>query len=96
MAPNITMVRHALAFSDGLPNEARLLIHCRHGISRSPAVALAVLCQHYPSASEKKMFETVLKIRPHASPNRLIVDLADKLLRRKGRMSEALQNGTGT
>lgn len=63
-----------------------LLIHCLAGVSRSTAAAYALICQMLGSGSEEAAFKHILKIRPCASPNRLVIKYADQLLERKGAM----------
>jgi predicted protein tyrosine phosphatase len=90
VAPTSPMVKKALAFARHLGDFDNLLIHCGHGISRSTALALAILAQAEPDVDEAAVFQKVLKLRPQASPNVLIVKYADKLLRRGGRLSKAI------
>ena len=68
-----------------------LLIHCTHGASRSPAAAYAILCLWLGKGREVQARNFLLKIRPGAVPNLLVVAYADKLLRRGGKMVEAIQ-----
>jgi predicted protein tyrosine phosphatase len=68
-----------------------LLVHCTHGASRSPAVAYAILCLWLGKGREVQARDFLLKIRPGAVPNLLVVAYADKLLRRGGTMVEAIQ-----
>ena len=68
-----------------------LLIHCTHGASRSPAVAYAILCLWLGKGREVQARDFLLKIRPGAVPNLLVVAYADKLIRRGGKMVEAIQ-----
>jgi len=90
IAPTETMVERALAFAKVLPDDARLLIHCGQGISRSTAMAFAIMCQASPDLPERKVFQKVIELRPQASPNALIVKYADSLLARRGRMTKAI------
>lgn len=55
-----------------------LLIHCKAGVARSAALALAILTDrlHDPQAA----LDELLKLRPEAVPNRHIVVLADRVL----------------
>jgi len=68
-----------------------LLIHCTHGASRSPAAAYAILCLWLGKGREVQAKDFLLKIRPGAVPNLLVVAYADKLIRRGGKMVEAIQ-----
>ena len=90
VAPKEADVRKALAFASRLASLDYLLIHCHQGISRSTAMGFAVLCQAHPEISEKTLLSQIIRIRPEAVPNKLIVKYADKILRRKGRMIRAL------
>jgi predicted protein tyrosine phosphatase len=67
-----------------------LLIHCHMGVSRSTAAATALLLQAHPHADETAVLAHLLSIRPQASPNARMIRFADELLRRNGRLVEAL------
>lgn len=70
----------------------RLLIHCFAGVSRSTALAFAILVdRHDGVGDEGLLLETLLALRPQACPNRLVVQHADALLGRGGRMIEAVE-----
>ena len=70
----------------------RLLIHCFAGISRSTALAYAILVDRAGhAADEVALLEHVLALRPQACPNRLVVRHADDLLSRGGRMIDAVE-----
>lgn len=66
--------------------EGPLLLHCNHGLSRSPAAAIAVLADRLGAGHEDEALEAVLKMRPEALPNRHIVTLADAVLGRNGEL----------
>ena len=68
-----------------------LLVHCTHGASRSPAAAYAILCLWLGRGREVQAKHFLLRIRPGAVPNLLVVAYADKLLRRGGKMFEAIK-----
>ena len=89
--PSRDMIQTALAFTAPLTAHDQLLVHCLHGISRSTALAYAILCQAHPAKPETDVLRLVLKNRPNAYPNSLIVTLADDLLNRQGRMVDALE-----
>ena len=90
IVPTATMVRRALEFARQLSGSDILMVHCGHGISRSTALAFAILAQAEPDASAPELFQQVLKLRPQAEPNILIVKHADAILRRQGSLSRAI------
>lgn len=90
-APVEDDLRRILAFAKDLQPEGSVLIHCWAGISRSTAVAYAILCQSAGPGRETDCIESVLAIRPQAFPNALIVELADRILERQGAMKQACE-----
>jgi len=91
VAPTKAMVKQALEFGKKLPRNHFIVINCGYGISRSTAIAFALLCQSRPKVSETALLQEIIKLRPEASPNALIVKFADELLQRDGRMIRAVQ-----
>jgi predicted protein tyrosine phosphatase len=87
--PSEDDLRQILTFAADLKPEAHVLIHCWAGISRSTAVAYAILCQFMGPGRESDCIEAILAVRPQAFPNMLIVDLADRILERHGAMRQA-------
>lgn len=75
--------------------EGHLLVHCHMGISRSTAAMLTLLAQTYPDEDENKLFERLLDIRPQAWPNSLMIQYADDLLSRQGRLVAGLSRHYG-
>lgn len=69
---------------------ARVLIHCEAGVSRSTAAALILYTCLLGHGSEQEAMDRVLRQRPIARPNRRMVELADKLLGRGGRLIRVL------
>lgn len=67
-----------------------LLVHCYAGASRSTAAAYALACQALGKGEEAAALEYVLRLRPEAFPNLLIVKHADELLTLGGNMVKAL------
>lgn len=63
------------------------LVHCFAGIARSTAAAYIVLNVLTGPGKEVETFNYLLECRPCAIPNTLMVDLADKLLDRNGKMA---------
>ncbi len=69
----------------------RLLIHCHAGVSRSTALAYAILVDRQGAVDdERRLLERILEVRPQACPNRLMIRHADALLDRGGRMIRAV------
>lgn len=68
----------------------RILIHCEAGISRSTAAALIMYSYWLGPGREREAMMRVLVQRPIAVPNRRMVEIADRLLNRDGRLVEAL------
>ena len=82
-------LRKALAFAESCGPDDYILIHCRAGIARSPAIALAVLCQAGPPGAENACLRRIFEIRPNAIPDRGIILLADNVLKREGNLIAA-------
>ncbi|MCG8510903.1 MAG: protein-tyrosine-phosphatase [Rhodospirillales bacterium] len=96
LPPTPALVEEILRFGAGLEasradrKEGHLLVHCHMGVSRSTAAMLALLAQAFPRASEDRLFEHLRQIRPQAWPNSLMIEYADDLLGRGGRLMTAL------
>ncbi|EIM24463.1 tyrosine phosphatase family protein [Microvirga lotononidis] len=94
--PTSRDVESILRFGDDVMNErddgveGHLLVHCHMGVSRSTAAMLTLLAQTNPDESEDELFSRLVEIRPQAWPNSLMVDFADSLLGREGRLTDAL------
>jgi predicted protein tyrosine phosphatase len=92
MAPTAEHVEQMLTFVRGWDRNAPLVIHCYAGVSRSTASAFAAACALNPHRDEMEIARKIRAASPIASPNRLIVGLADKALGRDGRMLRALDD----
>jgi len=90
LAPNDAHIVQVLDFVRGWDRHAPLVVHCYAGISRSTASAFAAACMLNPRRDERVIARQIRAASPVASPNRLIVTLADKALGRDGRMLRAL------
>ena len=88
--PERTDVEAILAFGGEAGDVSHLLIHCHMGISRSTAAMLMILAQAHPHESEAAVVDELLAIRPQAWPNSRMIDFADDVLGRHGRLSAAL------
>lgn len=86
--PHIHHVEQALAFArehvDG-----RLLVHCHAGVCRSTALGLAIIADRLGEGMEPLAVDTLLASNPDAVPNSIMVEMADEVLGREGRLIEA-------
>ena len=89
--PSESHVEQVLGFIRGWDRGAPMVIHCWAGVSRSTASAFAAACALNPPRDEVEIATKLRAASPNASPNRLIVALADKALGREGRMVRALE-----
>src|SRR3954468_18768503 len=87
--PTIEDAVAILAFGSRFGVGARPLVHCHYGISRSTA-AMAMLIARDPSLTGDEVFARLLRIRPRAWPNSLMVRHADDLMSRRHRLMPAL------
>jgi predicted protein tyrosine phosphatase len=73
-----------------------MVIHCFAGISRSTAGAFIALCHLAPETDEMELALRIRQSSRVASPNPKLVELADGVLGRDGRMVDAIRSiGTG-
>jgi predicted protein tyrosine phosphatase len=68
-----------------------LVVHCYAGISRSTAGAFVTACALNPERDERRIARALRVASPTADPNLRIVRLADRALRRNGRMVRAIE-----
>jgi predicted protein tyrosine phosphatase len=90
VVPSTLHVERVLDFVRQWTRDAPMVIHCYAGISRSTASAFAAACLLNPHRDELSIARQIRDASPTASPNRLLVTLADKALGREGRMIRAL------
>lgn len=86
----ILTLGRSLAVDAGKDGERHILAHCHMGISRSTAAMATLLAVFHPDKDEDRIFAHLLQARPEAWPNCLMVELADDLLGREGRLTAAL------
>ena len=73
-----------------------LLVHCFAGISRSTASALTIACALRPKVAENAYAQALRAASASAQPNALMVQHADELLMRQGRLVDAVSEmGSG-
>jgi predicted protein tyrosine phosphatase len=85
-APTPGIIEAIMAFVDDLPADARLMIHCLQGFSRSTAVALGLLARYMPP---DRAGADLYKLQPDAAPNPLLVSLWDRQLELGGKLVKA-------
>ena len=83
-APRLQDIKRIMKFTETLPERHKLLVHCRAGVSRSTATAYAILCQHSKPGNELENLMRIELMRDLVMPNRLIIQHADKVLKREG------------
>jgi len=89
VVPDRDLMQAVLDFGRKCDHQRALLIHCWAGISRSSAAAYAIASDRNPGF-ERDIAVELRRRSPSATPNRLMVRLADDLLARKGRMIDAI------
>lgn len=89
IAPNRQLVTSILDFARAADPALPLLVHCWAGISRSSAAAFIIACDAN-AGCEDVIADELRRRAPFATPNRLMVSLADDLLGRRGRMADAI------
>jgi predicted protein tyrosine phosphatase len=83
-------VEAILTFGRDAADAGGLLIHCHAGISRSTAATLMILAQAHPDEREDGLADRLLQTRPQAWPNSRMIEFADELLDRRGRLVAAI------
>jgi predicted protein tyrosine phosphatase len=89
--PDVAMIDRLLAFGREWREPGPLLAHCWFGISRSPAAAYILACAADPARAEDEIAEALRMAAPEATPNAMMVRLADERLGREGRMARAIE-----
>jgi predicted protein tyrosine phosphatase len=84
-------IRQIIQLAESLrSSNGRVLIHCEAGVSRSSAAALIMYACWLGPGGEREAMERVFAQRPVSVPNRRMVELADRLLDRRGRLAALL------
>lgn len=88
--PTEADVAALLAFAASWDGTRPLLVHCWAGVSRSTAAAYVIACDRTAPGREAHWAGRLRSLAPTATPNSLIVALADRLLNRDGAMTRAV------
>lgn len=91
-APDEMHVRELITFAQDWDRSAPILIHCWAGVSRSTASAFTIACMLNEPGREKDIANMLRARASHAQPNQRIVAIADDILKRDGRMLEAIDS----
>jgi predicted protein tyrosine phosphatase len=89
--PNEEHVGKLIDFVTAWDRSAPIVVHCYAGISRSTAGAFITACALNPTRDEASIARAIRSFSPTAQPNIRLVSLADDLLGRKGRMTNAVR-----
>jgi predicted protein tyrosine phosphatase len=90
-APGEEHVQRLIDFVGQWDRAAPMVVHCYAGISRSTAGAYVAACALNPQRDELAIAWEVRRASLTAQPNARIVSIADRLLKRDGRMVRAIE-----
>ena len=94
--PSPEDVAAIIAFARAWDQQAPLLLHCFAGISRSTAAAYIAASVIRPNLAEDDLAQRLRQASTLATPNILMIEHADEILGRKGRMISAIEDiGSG-
>lgn len=88
--PSKAVVRRILEFGESWDARAPLVVNCFAGISRSTASAYMIAAARSPGRDEHELAQEVRRLSPTATPNPLMIAMADAILGRNGRMIRAI------
>ena len=86
--PEPEHIQQALTFAR--ETDGSLLVHCRAGVSRSTAIALAIAADRLGAGKERQACEWLRQTYPKAQPNRLVVYWSERVLDCSGALSQVL------
>lgn len=86
--PDVSHVEAAIDFAREHVNH-QLLVHCKAGIARSTAIALAIIADRLGKGNEMEAVNYLLHIRNEAAPNLLLLNMVDDYLNRDGKLKDA-------
>ena len=90
--PNEHHVGKLIDFVTAWDRSAPIVVHCYAGISRSTAGAFITACALNPGRNEATIARAIRSFSPTAQPNIRLVSLADAILGRRGRMTDAIRS----
>lgn len=83
-------VRRLIDYAKAWNRDEAMLIHCWMGVSRSTAAAYIVAATLMPEADEHDLAQMLRSVSSTATPNAMMIEIADYLLERDGRMAHAI------
>ncbi|HKA76310.1 MAG TPA: protein tyrosine phosphatase [Pseudolabrys sp.] len=89
-APAHEHVQRLIDFVGAWDRAAPMVMHCFAGISRSTAGAYVAACALSPQRDEMQIAWDIRRASRTAQPNSRIISIADRLLKRDGRMTRAI------
>jgi predicted protein tyrosine phosphatase len=89
--PGEDHVKRLIDFAGTWDRAAPMVVHCFAGISRSTAGAYVAACALNPQRDELEIAQAIRQASRTAQPNARIVGIADRLLKRDGRMVSAVE-----
>ena len=84
-------VQRLIDFVGNWDRTTPMVVHCFAGISRSTAAAYTAACVLSPQRDELDIAWRIRRASRTAQPNARIVSIADRLLKRNGRMVHAIE-----
>lgn len=89
--PGEEHVRAILDFAREWDRQEPMIVHCFAGISRSTASAYMIALALNPELDEKELAHDLRWRAPSATPNPKLIEIADAVLGREGRMVDAIR-----
>lgn len=90
ITPDERHVRALIEFFQSWKQDAPTVIHCWMGVSRSPAAAIIAALAIGRNQSELELAKRLRAVAPFATPNRKLIEIADKELGCEGRLVKAV------
>lgn len=92
VSPAQLHVHEIMRFASEWDQSAPMVVHCYAGVSRSTAGAYISALHLNPELNEMALAKELRRRSPSATPNILLVSMADDILGRKGRMVDAIKS----
>ncbi len=89
--PGEEHIARLIDFAGAWDRASPMVVHCFAGISRSTAGAFVAACAINPERDEREIAQAIRRASRTAQPNARIVSIADRLLKRDGRMVRAIE-----